>query len=311
MTALLVANHGGHIMQLHSLSKRLQLPHDRLWVTTRTAQTESLLADEQVHWVAPAPTRDAIAVAKNVSLSWPIFRQHSFDIALSTGSSLALSVLPQALLRGIPTCYIESATRAHGPSVTGKILAKLPRIRLYTQHQSWASGRWNYIGSVFDRFTVQQTQPHDVLKIVVSLGTSERYQFSRLIDRLVKVLPDDADVLWQTGSTDTTSYPIESHVKVPSEQMRAAMRSADVVIAHAGTGVALTALECGKLPVIVPRRPEFDEHVDDHQLQIAQDLNNRGLAVVREVEELSFADVEYAAGFAITDTQSIQPQLTW
>ena len=45
MTALLVANDGGHIMQLHTLRPRLDV-RDVVWVTPRTPQTESLLAGE-------------------------------------------------------------------------------------------------------------------------------------------------------------------------------------------------------------------------------------------------------------------------
>lgn len=311
MTALLVANHGGHIMQLHSLSKRLKLPEQRVWVTTATAQTESLLAGETVHWVSSAPTRDAMAVARNARLVRPLFNQYDFEITVSTGSSLALSVLPQARLRGIKTCYIESATRAVGPSVTGKALAAIPGIKLYTQHRQWASTKWQYLGSVFDRFQVAARAATPVRKAVVSLGTSERYFFPRMLERLCKIIPDDVEVLWQTGATDCGALPIVGQHKVPNAQLRQAMRDADVVIAHAGTGIALTALECGKLPVLIPRRPEFNEHVDDHQLQIAADLAQRGLGVVREVEDLSSPDLDYAAAHHVIDQESTKPQLTW
>lgn len=48
MTTLLVANDGGHIMQLHTLRRRLQIDGEPIWVTPRTPQTESLLAGENV-----------------------------------------------------------------------------------------------------------------------------------------------------------------------------------------------------------------------------------------------------------------------
>ena len=57
MTVLLVANDGGHIMQLHTIRPRLGV-QDVVWVTPRTPQTESLLAGEVVHWTAPCPPRD-------------------------------------------------------------------------------------------------------------------------------------------------------------------------------------------------------------------------------------------------------------
>ncbi len=69
----------------------------------------------------------------------------------------------------------------------------------------------------------------------------------------------------------------------------------DAVIAHAGFATAVTALELGRCPVLVPRRRELDENVDDHQLEIAGELANRGLAVARAVEELTWDDVVAAA----------------
>ena len=59
------------------------------------------------------------------------------------------------------------------------------------------------------------------------------------------------------------------------------------MIAHCGTGIGLSALQAGMIPVLVTRRPEWREHVDDHQSQIAQFLGGRGLALIREVEHLT------------------------
>jgi UDP-N-acetylglucosamine transferase subunit ALG13 len=39
--------------------------------------------------------------------------------------------------------------------------------------------------------------------------------------------------------------------------------------------------------VIVPRRAAHGEHIDDHQVQIARELHQRGLAIACAVEDLS------------------------
>ncbi len=75
-----------------------------------------------------------------------------------------------------------------------------------------------------------------------------------------------------------------------------------MVIAHAGVGSALTALEAGRLPILVPRLERFGEHVDDHQLQIADHLQNRGLALARSPETLAVSDLEHAAGLRVTQS---------
>ena len=86
---------------------------------------------------------------------------------------------------------------------------------------------------------------------------------------------------------------------VPAEELHKAMREADVVVTHAGTGSALAALEAGKLPILVPRSHAAGEHVDDHQQQTASELSARRLAIGVEAERLSRSDLVTAASFQI------------
>ena len=292
MTTLLVANDGGHIMQLHTLRRRLEIDGDPIWVTPRTPQTESLLAGEDVFWTDPCPTRDVRAIVHNARLTRPLVRRADVRLAVSTGAALALAVLPQTRLRGIQTVYIESATRLDSPSLSGSLLARIPGIDTYCQSRAMATGKWRYLASPWDLYVTHDVaSPQAISKVVVSLGTSDRYGFRRLLERLVPLIPPDATVLWQTGSTDCTGLEIAARPSVPAAELQDAMREADVVVAHAGTGVALAALEAGKYPVLVPRRAAYGEHVDDHQTGIARELGGRGLAVVRQADEISEDDL--------------------
>lgn len=306
MTALLVANDGGHIMQLHTLRRRLDITADLLWMTPRTPQTESLLAGERVRWTRPCPTRDLGAVLRNAWEAREVFAREDIDLAVSTGAALALAVLPLARAHGVPCVYIESATRVTGPSVTGAVLARIPGIATYSQSRSLSSRRWRFLASPWDVYetdaeggvhraaVADQPAPAAIERVVVSLGTSP-YGFRRLVERLAGMLPAGAEVLWQTGATDVSGLGIEARAQVPSAELRAAIERADVVISHAGTGAALAALESGRCPILVPRRPDRHEHVDDHQLQIALDFALRDLAIVRDAEHLKPADLTLAA----------------
>jgi UDP-N-acetylglucosamine:LPS N-acetylglucosamine transferase len=109
-----------------------------------------------------------------------------------------------------------------------------------------------------------------------------------LLDCLVAVIPDGVEVLWQTGCTDVSGLPIDAQPAVPAAILGTAIAEADVVVAHAGAGIALTVLEAGKVPILVPRRAAFEEHVDDHQGEIAGRLHELGLAVVTDVSELTW-----------------------
>ena len=288
MTTLLAANDGGHVVQLYSLVDRFGLEGDRLWVTVRTPQTESMLAAEQVTWVGAAPTRDWRAAARNGALIHGLFRRSDITRAISTGSSLAVSTLPHAAVRRLPAHYIESVTRTDGFSMAGRMLRRFPGISLYTQWPHLAGGRWQYRGSTLDGYRAEATKRTAVRRVVVSLGTSSKYGFRRLLDCLVAVIPDDVEVLWQTGCTDVSGLPIEAQPVVPAARLGTAIAEADVVVAHAGAGIALTVLEAAKVPILVPRRAAFDEHIDDHQGEIAGRLQELGLAVVTDVSELTW-----------------------
>ena len=105
------------------------------------------------------------------------------------------------------------------------------------------------------------------------------------------MVPPEVEVVWQTGWTDTSGLGIDAHVLMASEDLSAAMRSADLVIAHAGAGSAISAMRAGHRPVLVPRQARHGEHVDDHQVQIAAELGRLGLATPLRVEDLTWEEL--------------------
>jgi UDP-N-acetylglucosamine transferase subunit ALG13 len=226
---------------------------------------------------------------------------------------MALSFYPLARLRGLACHYIESAARSDGPSATARMISRIPGVSLYAQYPRWALGKWHYRGSVFDSFqpaTDAGEQVREVRKVVVTLGTFRGYGFARLVRRLLEILPPEAEVLWQTGDTDTSELGVDGHHAIPERDLIQAMREADVVVAHAGVGTALAALEVGKCPVLVPRRLAHGEHVDDHQTQIAGELGGRGLAVSVEADDLVLDDLLAAARSPVTTLAEDPPFVT-
>jgi UDP-N-acetylglucosamine--N-acetylmuramyl-(pentapeptide) pyrophosphoryl-undecaprenol N-acetylglucosamine transferase len=285
--ALLAANDGGHITQLRALADRFETTDRRMWVTVRTPQTEHLLAGETVHWTGPAPTRDAGAAWRNARTVWRLLDNWDVEAAISTGSSLAVSALLPAALR---------RTRADGISLSGRMLRRVPGVRLYVQWPHLANRRWRYRGSVLDGFLSEPGEPRPIARLVVSLGTSSKYEFRRLVERLAATIPPGVEVLWQTGCTDVAGLGIDGREQVPAGEMEAAIGSADAVVAHAGAGIALTILASGKVPVLVPRLASRGEHVDDHQEQIARQLARRDLAVVVDADDLDWDVVTASSG---------------
>ncbi len=304
---LLVASTGGHLEELHRLAQRL-LPaaEPREWVTFDDPQVRSLLAGEQVHLARYVPPRGYRAAAANVTMAANLLRRNKFARVVSTGSGIAIPFLSAARLARVRCHYIESAARSVGPSLTGKVAARIPGVRLYTQYEQWASARWHYQGSLFDAYepTVRTDSPAEARRVVVTLGTMRTYGFERAVRRLVDVLPSvlsaDAEILWQVGATSVEGLNIQARETIPAAEMRAAVAAADLVIAHAGIGSALTALDAGRVPVLLPRLHRHDEHVDDHQQLIADELDRRGLAVSRDPGALTEADLRQAIAGGVT-----------
>jgi UDP-N-acetylglucosamine transferase subunit ALG13 len=311
MTTLLVSSVGGHLTQLHRLLPVLEgVEQDRRWVTFDSPQSRSLLAGEDVIFLDYTGPRDVKNVLRHTRTARRLFRgRHPFSTVVSTGSGIALSFLPIGRLRGCSCHYIESFTRSTGPSKTGRLLSRFGGISLYAQYPAWATPPWKYAGSVFDAFQPSPAagRVRSIERVVVTLGTMEHYSFRRLIERALRVIPSTAEVLWQVGCTDVTDLPIRAHVQIPAHQLEDAMRDADVVIAHAGTGSAIAALEAEKMPVLIPRLSARGENVDDHQMHLAEELSARGLAIVRDVEQLTLDDLRAAAGSLVESKPRAQP----
>lgn len=297
----MVASSGGHLAQLHALAPRIPGVHrDRCtWVTFDTPQSRSLLEGEDVVYVSYTAPRDWRNAARNLIPAHRLLSDGRFGHVISTGSGIALTFLPMARAKGLSTTYVESAARSEGPSLTGRVLAQIPGVQLGTQYRSWADDRWAYVGSVLDEYSaVSRGHVPVIRRVVVTLGTIP-YGFRRLVDRLVELVPAGVSVTWQTGATDVSSLPLAGRSEMPRHELHAAIHDADVVVAHAGTGSALAALEAGKCAVLVPRERAHREHVDDHQQQIAAELAGRGLALNRSVAELTPADFRTAASLGI------------
>lgn len=298
-STLLVASTGGHLEQLFRLKDRFLEPGTRVeWATFDEPQSRSLLSDQVVNYVRYIAPRDYRSIAANVRPARQLLASRRFDRVVSTGSGIALAFLPVARAHGIDTHYIESAARADGPSVTGRLLARVPGINLYSQYPSWAGERkWKYRGSLFDSYSVQPRPGAKIRpdRVVVTLGTMRTFGFRRAVDAARRVLAElgagNAEVLWQVGATNIDELPIQGRNLVPKAEMKAAMADADLIIAHAGIGSALDALDLGRCPVLLSRRKAFGEHIDDHQRLIARELDGRGLSVSRDPDELTVTDV--------------------
>ncbi len=226
--------------------------------------------------------RDYRGVVKASRILWPLLKE--VEGGLSTGAGVALAALPPLLLRGKPAVYLESIARIEGPSLTGKVLSRLPKIGLYSQHSDWARPPWRLGPSVLSQYRQEPSPPRPIRRVFVTLGTIKPYRFDRLIDTVLAYCRQnpDLDVLWQVGSTSRTDLPGQVVEQLSDADFAAALREHDLIVAHAGVGVAMNILDQGHIPLLMAREHTHDEHVDDHQGEILEHLVGLGLAVRAE-----------------------------
>ena len=63
------------------------------------------------------------------------------------------------------------------------------------------------------------------------------------------------------------------------DQFSGMISKAALVISHAGAGTLLQVLQAGKTPIVMPRRKQYGEVVDDHQVELVQVLALEGRVI--------------------------------
>jgi UDP-N-acetylglucosamine transferase subunit ALG13 len=124
--------------------------------------------------------------------------------------------------------------------------------------------------------------------IFVTVGT--QLGFDRLvagIDAWAGSRPG-VQVFAQTGPTQFRPRHIQWREFIAPGDCRERMESADAIVAHAGMGTILSALELGKPLLVMPRRAALGEQRNDHQLATAQRFAALGKVAVA-VDETDLA----------------------
>jgi UDP-N-acetylglucosamine transferase subunit ALG13 len=286
---LLVASTGGHLAELERWSQTIGSSPDSLWVTSESPQSVSLLRDRRVLYVPYVAPRDAARTAHAfVRLMKEIdWRAEGFMSAVTTGAAVGLAGLAAARIHRIPAFYFESVSRVNGPSLSGRLAGLDPGINRLCQYEHLARGGWKYRRSLFDSFSAIPKHPVENPRLFITLGTIHPYRFDAAVDAVLSTGLADSRTVWQLGATKRQGLPGTSVSQLSASEFEQSCRAADVVITHAGVGTIMNLMDMGISPVVAPRRAARNEHVDDHQTQIADLLRSRAIARVAEVEQLN------------------------
>ena len=131
--------------------------------------------------------------------------------------------------------------------------------------------------------------------ILVTLGTQNN-SFHRLLEEVENNIKDgtiNEKVVVQAGHTKFQSEKMEIIDLMSKEQLEKLQNEADLIITHGGVGSIVSSIEKGKKVIAVPRMHEYGEHVNNHQIQIVNDFNDKGYIIgINKVEELKEAIIK-------------------
>lgn len=132
--------------------------------------------------------------------------------------------------------------------------------------------------------------------IFVTVGTHEQ-QFDRLIKQIdILKLNGDLkdDVFIQSGYSNYEPRACKFRKFISSTDMDQCARDARIIVTHGGPGSIFIAYKYGKIPIVVPRQPEFGEHVDKHQMNFASFLGSKcSIICVFDIEDIREKLVNY------------------
>ena len=114
--------------------------------------------------------------------------------------------------------------------------------------------------------------------ILVTLGTNDK-SFIRLVKKIeelkIKGIITE-DIVVQAGYTKYKSEFMKIFDLIPMEEFNKLLAECSLLITHGGVGTIVSGVQIGKKVIAVPRLQKFDEHVNDHQLQIIENFANSG-----------------------------------
>ena len=119
------------------------------------------------------------------------------------------------------------------------------------------------------------------MNVFASVGT-QKFPFNRFMKLVEQVAVESGPqdhFFAQSGFSDYETSHIEMKPFLQKEEFEEKIRACDLLIVHGGVGTIITALKYGKKIIVVPRLGKYKEHVDDHQMQIAESFEKQNLVL--------------------------------
>ena len=125
--------------------------------------------------------------------------------------------------------------------------------------------------------------------IFVTLGTQDK-SFTRLLEAIDKAIMKKIiteEVIVQAGYTKYESENMKVLNTIPKNEFLKLMDECSLLITHGGVGSIFDGLKRNKKVIASPRLSKYNEHTNDHQLEVIEELAKEGYIIpVYDMKEL-------------------------
>ncbi len=142
--------------------------------------------------------------------------------------------------------------------------------------------------------------------ILITVGT-EKFPFNRLmewIDKLIQqnlIQPEQEEIVIQYGTCTIVPRGVKGYSVLEETEFSCLVEKARLIIAHCGEGTLDLLALINKPFILVPRSHRFQEHVDDHQVELAEQLARQGIPIANWPEDLvRFLAQPFVAELSVT-----------
>lgn len=274
----LIASLGGHLELLDAAAPAVATL-EQTWITSEGARAASLRAQGKRVRTLPRLDRSTLglrAVLSGIALA--LRERPSLVVTSGAGLAVPFTLVSRAL--GARVVFVETMARVRRGSMTGRLVARTGA-RVLVQ---WPDLRASYPQAVVCRPLLLEGLPEvhgGGSGTFVTVGSHDA-GFDRMlaaVDAAAEqgLLP--APVLVQRGTSSYQPRAGTSVEFVTPQEFTARMAAAEVVVTHGGAGAIGTALRHGRRPIVFARDPARGEHVDAHQQELVDRLDELGMVV--------------------------------
>lgn len=287
---LCVASIGGHWIQMLRISKPLEQKYDVVYMSTHP-KCATMIEGHEFHVMRDFSRWDAWKLIPEFFHQIHVLRSVRPEAVITTGAAPGLVSLLVAKLCGIKTIWIDSEANVEHPSASGRIASKFAT-HVYTQWPDLANEKFHYAGNIFgdkkdteDNLQNLSTEKSSTTrKVFCTVGTQAPFdRFLKIIDELAPDIKGDITVQSFRDQYEPT------HVKTVNflapDEFNRLFAEADIIIAHAGMGTIISAMQQGKPIIVFPRIAALGEHRNEHQLATAKKMAEMGYVYVAHDEQ--------------------------